>query len=721
MRRTQHSVIHSLGKYSALSTGSSHLTNKNFLDVRDGDEQGSKYLAAETLQDILNEVLRRENFQLKQSDTSLDQLCQPVVPTGLKSRSATNFALDEDLDMDPRLRNWNRVLEQRRRLQERIERQTGKRAEDVLFNRSATIDEASKRMILRVLDTADRSRPLVRLKENATLTSLKPRRDPDLCRETHELFAAKPLLQPVEFVGLPQVTQEELAATKLTPEAAESQWQRSKVLGQRLEAKRQSIQQVLEFAPDLQELQVTPAVGVVATDLPPITKVDEFELRQISGDSTVSEEEEEEDEEPEKLLFEGVGEGEGELELEPEKVGQEEGVGQVETQDLDETQDRNGLMVNGKFLDYDNPSGATGRGINLLLTCDPYQRSVKVLLDIQNLSPKLVHIGWLSKNRLRCDRLPSNAELVFDHSEFILEPLGRRVIRVMFQPQRVGLFTQRWSVCLARSPFCGTRRLDVVLQGQCTMPAPFKRRLEAHRQVPVDKQQRLQASNILQMQASLAPIVENPPLRCPYQRVLDEREVFNAQNFSYRFDRYEDIEALKDIYALAKKPRDRPWDLSIETLRRVIGQQESRFLRESLHNRLVDLLQPMKCNRCSAYPLLEHSPERERARFIYVRGTISSTIDAWEVMTLGLDDQFFKLELLRYLAEHPSLQEPGGLPQKSRRQEPTEPSDEMEIVEHVSKRVKASKYLKDSLYMHTYDLLCDAAEDIVSVIESTAD
>ncbi|XP_017129265.1 uncharacterized protein LOC108147346 [Drosophila elegans] len=722
MRRTQHSVIHSMGKYSALSTGSSHLTNKNFLDDRDGGEQGSKYLAAETLQDILNEVLRMENFQLKQSDTSLDQLCQPVVTTGLKSRSATNIALDEDLDMDPRLRNWNRVLEQRRRLQERIERQTGKRAEDVLFNRSTTIDEASKRMILRVLDTADRSRPLVRLKENATLASLKPRCDPDLCRETHELFAAKPLLQPVEFVGLPQVTQEELAATHMTPEATESQWQRSKVLGQRLEAKRQSIQQVLEFAPDLQKLQVTPAVEVVATELPPTTKVDEFELRHISGDSTVSEEDEEE-EEPEKLLFEGdgEGEGEGELELEPEKVDIEEGVGQVETQDLDETQDRNGLMVNGKFLDYENLSGATGRGINLLLTCDPYQRSVKVLLDIQNLSPKLVHVGWLSKYRLRSDRLPKNAELVFDNSEFILEPLGRRVVRVMFQPQKVGLFTQRWSVVLARSPFCGTRRLDVVLQGQCTMPAPFKRRLEAHRQLPVDKQQRLQASNILQMQASLAPIIENPPLRCPYQRVLDDREVFNAQNFSYRCDRYEDLETLKDIYAQAKKPRDRPWDLNIETLRRVIGQQESRFLRESLHNRLVDQLQPMKCNRCSAYPLLEHNPERERARFIYVRGTISSTIDAWEVMALGLDDQFFKLELLRYLAERTSLQEPKGLSQKDRRQEPTEPSNEMEIVEHVSKRVRTSKYLKDSLYMHTYDLLCDAAEDIVSVIESTAD
>jgi len=313
-----------------------------------------------------------------------------------------------------------------------------------------------------------------------------------------------------------------------------------------------------------------------------------------------------------------------------------------------------------------------------------------------------------------------NSELVFDRSEFILEPKGRRLVRVMFQPQIVGLFTQRWYVCIQKSPFCGTRRLEVIVQGQCTMPAPFKRRLEKHRKVPVDKQQKLQAHSILNMQASLTPIIENPRPLCPYQRALDEREVFNAQNFSYRCERYEDLEALKEIYALAKKPRDRPWDLSIETLRHFIGKQQSRFLRENLHNRLVALLQPMKCNRCSAFPLLEHNPQRERARFIYVRGTISSFVDEWEAMALGLDEQYFKLELLRYLGQ-PSLQENGGVSQKNRPLDPIEPNEELKIVEIISKRVRTSKYLKDSLYMQTYNLLCDTAEDIVSVIESTSD
>lgn len=231
----------------------------------------------------------------------------------------------------------------------------------------------------------------------------------------------------------------------------------------------------------------------------------------------------------------------------------------------------------------------------------------------------------------------------------------------------------------------------------------------------------MQAHSILHMQASLAPIIENPPLLCPYQRALDERELFNTQNPSYRCERYADLEALKDLHALAKKPRDRSWDLSIEDLRHSIGRQPARFMREKLHNRLVELLQPMKCTRSEALIRMEHNPERVRACFIYVRGTISSAIDEWEKMALGIDDQFFKLELLRYAAEKRAQREDSReqTPKKRQRDHAEEPGD-LVTVDAVSKKVRTNKYLKDSLYVHTYNLLCDAAEDIVSVIESTS-
>lgn len=192
-------VLHEAGAAERVGVQSPSTNSQNFLENRDEGELG---VANETVEDILNDVLRRENFQLKQSGSSIESHVQQKAPRGVGSAEE-----EDQLDMDPRLRSWNRMLEQRRRLQARIERETGKRPEDVLFNRSATIDEASKRMILRVLDTADRSRPVARLHQDSALDSLKLRRDPELCREIRELYAAKPNLKPLEFVGLPRVTQ----------------------------------------------------------------------------------------------------------------------------------------------------------------------------------------------------------------------------------------------------------------------------------------------------------------------------------------------------------------------------------------------------------------------------------------------------------------------------------------------------------------------------------
>lgn len=323
--------------------------------------------------------------------------------------------------------------------------------------------------------------------------------------------------------------------------------------------------------------------------------------------------------------------------------------------------------------------------------------------------------------------------MVFDRSEFILEPLERRVVRIMFQPQHVGLYTLRYTLYIIRSPFCNSRRLDVTVRGQCTVPELYRLRLEKHKQMPLDKQQEQQARELLNLHATLAPIIETATLLCPYERALDEREVFNAQNMNYRCERYEDLEALKALYAVAKKPRDRPWDLSLDTLRQFISKQENRLMREHLHLQMIKMLEPMKCNRCEALTKLNHNPERERSCFIYVRGTICSAVDEWEKMALGLDDQFFKLELLRVLEERRAPQEKlnedtlSHTSLSSRNLQKMIPiyddlkslSEEEDVVVTVSKRLKHSKYLRDALYMHTYNLLCDVAEDIVSVIEST--
>ncbi|KAH8237335.1 hypothetical protein KR038_009985 [Drosophila bunnanda] len=692
MRPTRVSMISEKTAPESGGLSTTSTMSGNFLENRG---EGAAGVANETLNDIMAQVLYKDPVHINPSMSSIEPSVHESCSRGIAA---------DDLVMDPRLRAWNRVLEQRRRLQERIQRETGKRPEDVLFNRPTTIDEASKRMILRVLDTADRSRTRARVCEDSVLSSLKPRCDPKLCREIRELYATRPLIQPVEFVGLPQVIQEEMTAT---PNAIESQFQRSEVLAQRIQSNKKSIQDVLEFAPDLEKLHVVPT-EVTQPHSNPITKLGVDEMFSISEDST------QEDDEDSELDTDQMIHGLGEEVL---ALDDNEGKGQVESTDLDKNVD--GVMINGCLYDYRDMKGPNKEGIHLLLQCDPHQRVVKTLVDIQNLSQKLVHVCWASRYRYRTDHLPMDGEMVFDRCEFILEPQERRKIRVLFHPLQVGLTTQRWSLCLVKSPVCGTRRLIVVIQGQCTMPAPYLRRLEMHRQVPGDKQKKLQSHDILNMQASLAPIIENPPLLCPYQRVLDERELFNAQNPSYRCDRYADLEALKDLYALAKRPRDRPWDLTIEGLRRSISRQEGRFLREQLHNQLVDLLQPMKCSRSEALIQLEHNPERDRACFIYVRGTISSAIDEWEKMALGLDDQFFKLELLRQRGQEQEEQEMKTPRVSLQLQDLLKLDEELLTVEKASKKVRHSKYLKDSLYVHTYNLLCDVAEDIVSVIEST--
>ncbi|KAH8320721.1 hypothetical protein KR067_007601, partial [Drosophila pandora] len=705
-------------------------------EIEDNEPDVLQVMATKTMEDILTDVLRLENFNLKQSSSIGDsplRVGQSLMsrPSGLKNKEVRY----PELDLDPRLRNWNRVLNQRQKIQERIERQTGKRAEDVLFNRSTSIDDASKKMILRILDTADRSRPIDQLKEKSTIRSLKARDDPENCREIKELFLAEPKIQELEFVGLPQVTQKEVAAINLPPDAPESQWQRSEVLVKQLEEKKQSIEQVLEFAPDIHQLQVIPTYTVPSSDTPLITKLGEVPILPLSCDSTVEEEEMETDHELDLGSFEGEEIDSIVDSMEPQSAPttKEKSVHNVRVQDLDPFLDVNGVMINGVIFDYDNSVKSAGRGIQLELKCNPHQRVVKPLLDIQNLSKKLVNVSWQPKIRIRTDRPPMHSELIFDRSEFILEPLERRVVRIMFQPQHVGLYTLRYILCIIRSPFCNSRRLDVIIRGQCTVPEVYKRRLEMHKQIPLDKQQEQQARDLLNLHATLAPIIENATLLCPYERALDEREVFNAQNMNYRCERYEDLEALKSLYSVAKKPRDRPWDLSLDTLRRFISNQENRLMREHLHLQMVKMLEPMKCNRCEALTKLEHNPERERTCFIYVRGTICSAVDEWEKMALGLDDQFFKLELLRVLEERRARQEKLNddrlsLDSFSSRgihkmipfyDNSKSPSEEEDVVVTVSKRLKTSKYLRDALYMHTYNLLCDVAEDIVSVIEST--
>jgi len=86
------------------------------------------------------------------------------------------------------------------------------------------------------------------------------------------------------------------------------------------------------------------------------------------------------------------------------------------------------------------------------------------------------------------------------------------------------------------------------------------------------------------------------------------------------------------------------------------------------------------------------SPERLRNRClfkaIYVRGILASKLEEWEEQVQLLWSRVSKRET----------------------------NDSLLEVNHF----RCSKHLMDSIYIHLYRLICSAAEDIVSVIESTA-
>jgi len=86
------------------------------------------------------------------------------------------------------------------------------------------------------------------------------------------------------------------------------------------------------------------------------------------------------------------------------------------------------------------------------------------------------------------------------------------------------------------------------------------------------------------------------------------------------------------------------------------------------------------------------SPERLRNRChtkaIYVRGILASKLEEWEEQVHLFWSRVSK----------------------------SETKDCLQKVNHFHR----FKYFQDSIYIHLYRLICSAAEDIVSVIESTA-
>ncbi|KAM8711830.1 hypothetical protein ACLKA7_012353 [Drosophila subpalustris] len=583
---------------------------------------------------------------------------------------------DDNEDMDPRLKCWNKMLKQRKAIEQRIQLYTGKRAQDVLFNRHVTIDDQSKQMLLRLLDNAKRSEGYP---PDHGKSVLKMRIDSNACCEIKELQATDPQLQELEFVGLPEVTQLELAGVIDPPE---SQFQRSEVLGQRLQEHEEDIKRVLSYCPHIEHLQVAPGFNPSTVPVKKSLQVGEEKLTCVSETS-------------EELPLKRDTKGTPRPTVEKKLV-------------IVEKPAQNLIRINGCVYGFGDSEGPLSSDLQLFFQCDPFQRVRKTMVHLENIGNKFVMVRWQQNtlhNRELYQHHAINSEFVFDTQSFLLVPGHERRIDVMYAPMLVGVKKQSWTLNLQRSSFCGVRRINIRFHGICTEPACYRRRLDNDQQSVIRKRHRQIAGRLTKFHAELAPIVERPHMDCPYERRLDERELFSAQNPGFQCSRYADLETLKQLYILVKKPRQPPWDYSIETVRQCIYQHEAQQ-REALQKLLLDIIEPMRCNSNETFDKIASNVEKQRTCFVYVSGIICSAIDEWEVLAETLGQQFYKSELQRFIN---GLHEGGQLM----------PKDDEIIDWYVAKKVNGSKYFKDALYIQTYTILCDAAENIVSAIEST--
>jgi len=234
---------------------------------------------------------------------------------------------------------------------------------------------------------------------------------------------------------------------------------------------------------------------------------------------------------------------------------------------------------------------------------------------------------------------------------------------------------------------------------------------------------------------ALAPLVVPPPACCPYDRPLDDREAFNAMNPGYNCVRFDDLEVLRAFYHQMKKPREPLWDLRLSTIKDYILRMKNVLKREQIFAEFTDLLSPLLGSSLNT-PSGQRDDQKQRSRFIYVRGVICNGIAEWEDLMYNVQDSFFKPELQRYYqsllgeSEEGDGESDGEEPHQPRPMTPIDKEKLMEIIGEteldeekirvaVMRSLYKSKYFRDSLYIQTYSHLCNMSEDIVSVIEST--
>lgn len=368
--------------------------------------------------------------------------------------------------------------------------------------------------------------------------------------------------------------------------------------------------------------------------------------------------------------------------------------------------------------------------------CHPYQKMVKDFLRIENVGRLVVTCQWSMQDpgkRISQAFAPVYAVDAFliGQMAFTIFPGEVHVCRVLYRPREVHMLRLRYELRIFPNVLGTLRSCFVVrLNGKCVPSPVYTGKIIRQKEKVLAKSKKKMTDSLAQEHASLVPLLQPHEVVCPYERVFDEREVFNAENPGYRCERFDDLETLKALHQKLKKPREPAWDLRLETIREVILRQAQPSERELYFGQLVAVEEAIKGGGAGfagdgdvvSPARFGRNTERDRSRYIYVRGCIGNGIQEWEEMMASMELSALKLDITRFQAKRLAAEENG---EEEEEDDPPEVKPWMKRLRqedpalYLLKKLRSRKTYRDSLYIQTYSHLCDLAETVVSVIEST--
>lgn len=580
-----------------------------------------------------------ENLLLENgSSVDGDRLAFEIVDNILPKQSSCYYYDDSDSSsdwvndkskpthVDKRLLYWKNMIRQRRAMQRRLCAATGKKPDELLLNADC--------------------------REHKTIESLLDRAE-QVDQETRDHY---------NIVGVPKEANRELLGVVSRRNVIKRKWLESQDLTQKIRSEFPNIKNIIEFCPDFDELEV---IGKARWQRGHCQQESVYSVSTLNSESCINV----------SLNLP--------MNSEPIK--------------LSNTEDRTSLLklavsINGTTYQVDRPEYSPI--LERVFVCNPYEYSSRVVMRIENNGLQTLGFKWKRSEFFAYNDSLFNhdcAAFVFDTEPFQLVSGAFREVTVLFRPRKVGIIKQRWLLMTKPHIFRGFfRALTLNMHGRCKPPQEYLEAIEALLTINTKA-----ARPSWKMHNADKSVLREALTSCPYSRDLSAYEVFNERNVGFHCKGRSDLIELRKFFALVKPPESPlQWNFSVGMLIDLVCVHEDIRQRCELFMELQELLAKLRGRSdhpriaCGENP--QNIAQRNRTRFIYVRGIISNCVEVWEQKIWLLSSKMLKVRTVQ----------DSNTRTRSYKQ-------------------KYSKTFRESLYIYTYDHLCDVVEDIVSVIEST--